>query len=852
MLMPFRSPSRSILDFAEKRASEAAGIGSIIDSLAAPFLQQQGAQPQPQPLGAFRPDEQPTAVPQPLGAFTGPAMQPTPVDFTPQSMERLNAVDPRLRDVLTETERRAREQGIEFQISETARDPARQAELVRQGASQTMNSRHLTGNAADIFITNPDGSANWDFAAYEPVAAIAKQVAEERGLNDLVWGGDWETLKDGVHFQLGGSAGGSEVRGSSRGGMGGGNVEDILATLYPEETPEQARVQRRRDILGGIGQVFSALDTGATPDTSNIVEAQERRHTAAVSDMRERERARAAASLVFSQTGDSAMASAIATGAIQYSDVLSQQQIKRAQQEADRRAVADAAASGLVVDAMKGAGIPQEQITKYQAAIDAGAPLDSVMSAYELSQTAQEARKAAATQEETVARNIAEAETVLPTLTPGTPPYLAAQRAAQTGENYFELLPTYTGSNKVTSNVEEAQALVDAGTINPATGEPFTLPEARAATILPQQPAGFSVVIDGNKVQLTQGGAAGGGSTVGSAAPGTVNAVDTQTGELTNVPIPGAIPPQQALVDLEASRLALQQAQTNAPTEAAARAAEAELAAVNAQIAAAELAAKEQETAQLEEVAAKQSTGAYKAAQSQFELFQRQAQQVIDQAPSMFATGLVGGVANTIGQMVDTPTTRSTLLAAARSLQGVGALSALQTMKAAGVSLAPITEVELSIATASETALANPEELSADALIRNVAIQSNLMKDAVIGPRDLVRLDGFGQPYKVGPSTLGVTPDTFDQHWLSIPPDVKAEWRSGAIPALPTDDPAYAEAANVINAMTENYELYQGPLDRSVVGAVGTAPTDLPPVPEGVDPAAWRVMTDEQRALWQE
>jgi hypothetical protein len=178
--------------------------------------------------------------------------------------------------------------------------------------------------------------------------------------------------------------------------------------------------------------------------------------------------------------------------------------------------------------------------------------------------------------------------------------------------------------------------------------------------------------------------------------------------------------------------------------------------------------------------------------------------------------------------------------------------AALQTMKAAGVSLAPITEVELSIATASETALANPEELSADALIRNVAIQSNLMKDAVIGPRDLVRLDGFGQPYKVGPSTLGVTPDSFDQHWLSIPPDVKAEWRSGAIPALPTDDPAYAEAANVINAMTKNYELYQGPLDRSVVGVVGAVPTDLPPVPEGVDPAAWRVMTDEQRALWQE
>lgn len=128
-----------------------------------------------------------------------------PVVFNETSLSRLEPVNPTLRDLLLETERRASEAGIDFEISEGMRDPQRQAELVAQGASQTMNSRHLTGNAADIHVLNPDGSINWDFEAYRPIADIAKTVATEMGINDFVWGGDWRTLRDGVHFQVGGN-----------------------------------------------------------------------------------------------------------------------------------------------------------------------------------------------------------------------------------------------------------------------------------------------------------------------------------------------------------------------------------------------------------------------------------------------------------------------------------------------------------------------------------------------------------------------------------------------------------------------------------------------------------------------
>lgn len=121
--------------------------------------------------------------------------------FNERSQKRLKGVNPRLIEVLRAVRERT---GINFEVSEGLRNAERQRQLVAQGKSQTMNSRHLTGNAVDIHLVNPDGTANWDFEAYRPVATAAKQIAGELGYDDLVWGGDWKTLKDGVHFQVGG------------------------------------------------------------------------------------------------------------------------------------------------------------------------------------------------------------------------------------------------------------------------------------------------------------------------------------------------------------------------------------------------------------------------------------------------------------------------------------------------------------------------------------------------------------------------------------------------------------------------------------------------------------------------
>lgn len=171
-------------------------------------------------------------------------MAATPVEFSPMSKSRLAGVAPGLSDLMTEVERRALASGIRLQVSEGMRDANRQAGLVAAGKSQTLNSKHLTGNAVDVNIVNPDGSVNWDFEAYRPVAEIAKQVAAERGLPNFVWGGDWKTLKDGVHFQLGGA---SQPPQTEVAAMAGGNG---VPSLLGGGAQDQLAPEPKKGLLG--------------------------------------------------------------------------------------------------------------------------------------------------------------------------------------------------------------------------------------------------------------------------------------------------------------------------------------------------------------------------------------------------------------------------------------------------------------------------------------------------------------------------------------------------------------------------------------------------------------------------
>ena len=87
--------------------------------------------------------------------------------------------------------------GIEVLIYETIRTVEQQREYVRKGASQTMRSYHLVGQALDFVPIQSNGTEDWNGYNKEPWASAiryAKQIGFE-------WGGDWKGFVDSPHLQ---------------------------------------------------------------------------------------------------------------------------------------------------------------------------------------------------------------------------------------------------------------------------------------------------------------------------------------------------------------------------------------------------------------------------------------------------------------------------------------------------------------------------------------------------------------------------------------------------------------------------------------------------------------------------
>ena len=89
---------------------------------------------------------------------------------------------------------------VDFTVIEGLRTQKRQNELVKAGASQTMNSRHLTGHAVDLGAL-VGGKVRWDWPLYDKIAVAMLKAAKELKIS-IVWGGGWKSLKDGPHFEL--------------------------------------------------------------------------------------------------------------------------------------------------------------------------------------------------------------------------------------------------------------------------------------------------------------------------------------------------------------------------------------------------------------------------------------------------------------------------------------------------------------------------------------------------------------------------------------------------------------------------------------------------------------------------
>jgi len=124
------------------------------------------------------------------------------ITLSQRSLERLSGAHPDLARVI---KRAATISSMDFTVLEVLRTVERQRQLVAQGASRTMNSRHLPGKdgksrAVDI-APMIDGEVTWDWPLYRKLAPVFKQAAQDEGV-PIEWGGDWKTFKDGPHWQL--------------------------------------------------------------------------------------------------------------------------------------------------------------------------------------------------------------------------------------------------------------------------------------------------------------------------------------------------------------------------------------------------------------------------------------------------------------------------------------------------------------------------------------------------------------------------------------------------------------------------------------------------------------------------
>lgn len=103
------------------------------------------------------------------------------------SLAELNGVHPDLVAVV----RRAIEITVQdFAVHDGIRTIEEQRRLVETGASQTLDSRHITGHAVDL-VPYVNGKLRWEWEPIHRIADAVRLAARELGIA-LRWGGAWD------------------------------------------------------------------------------------------------------------------------------------------------------------------------------------------------------------------------------------------------------------------------------------------------------------------------------------------------------------------------------------------------------------------------------------------------------------------------------------------------------------------------------------------------------------------------------------------------------------------------------------------------------------------------------------
>ena len=119
-------------------------------------------------------------------------------NLSKRSLDKMNGVDDRLVEVVKKAIKLT---NVDCGVTYGLRTREEQAELVAQGRSQTMKSKHLDGRAVDL-VAYFGSNVSWELNIYDDICDAMAQAAREEGVA-IKWGAAWS---EGDIRDYGGSA----------------------------------------------------------------------------------------------------------------------------------------------------------------------------------------------------------------------------------------------------------------------------------------------------------------------------------------------------------------------------------------------------------------------------------------------------------------------------------------------------------------------------------------------------------------------------------------------------------------------------------------------------------------------
>ena len=110
-----------------------------------------------------------------------------PFTLSQRSLGRLDGVNNKLHSVVTTAITLT---NCDFGVTCGLRTEKEQEDLVARGASKTMKSKHLTGDAVDVVAYIGGSRISWELNLYDDIADAFKEASVREGVG-IRWGASW-------------------------------------------------------------------------------------------------------------------------------------------------------------------------------------------------------------------------------------------------------------------------------------------------------------------------------------------------------------------------------------------------------------------------------------------------------------------------------------------------------------------------------------------------------------------------------------------------------------------------------------------------------------------------------------